>query len=188
MPDHGAPAQPVLVRLPDLPDRAAALAALAEIFFLSTTRTSFASAAERAAFLDRWTGWYVERAAADVWFARDADGAILGYLTGCKDSAGAEELARRIPKYEVFADRFADFPAHLHVNVRPGHRDRGIGRRLVDAYAADCLADGLPGLHLVTGAFARNVAFYRRAGFTRAAQRGPLLFLGRRLCPADRAG
>lgn len=171
----------MLVRLPEMPDRAAALAALEEIFFLSTTRTSFASPEERARFLRTWTGWYVEHAPADIWFARDETGAILGYLTGCKDSAGAVELARTIPKYEVFADLFPTFPAHLHVNVRPGHRDRGIGRRLVDAYAEDCRADGLPGVHLVTGTFARNVSFYQRAGFTEATQRGPLLFLGRRL-------
>lgn len=171
----------MLIRLPEMPDRAAALDALEEIFFLSTTRTSFASAEERAGFLKTWTGWYVAHAPADIWFARDEDGTILGYLTGCKDSAGAEELARVIPKYEVFADRFADFPAHLHVNVRPGFRDRGVGRMLVDAYAEDCRADGLPGVHLVTGAFARNVTFYQRAGFTEATQRGPLLFLGRRL-------
>ncbi|MDQ2104576.1 GNAT family N-acetyltransferase [Azospirillum isscasi] len=171
----------MLVRLPELPDREAALAALEEIFFLSTLRKTFASAEERAAFFRTWTGWYVERAPDDLWFALDGDGAIIGYLTGCKDSAGAVDLAHVIPKYELFADRFAAFPAHLHVNVRPGFRDRGVGRRLVDRFAEDCRADGLPGLHLVTGVFARNVAFYQRAGFTAAIQRGPLLFLGRHL-------
>lgn len=171
----------MLVRLSALPDREAALAALEDIFFLSTLRKDFASAAERAGFFRTWTGWYVERAPDDVWFALDGDGTILGYLTGCKDSAGAVDLARIIPKYEVFADRFAAFPAHLHVNVRPGFRDHGIGRALVDRFAEDCRADGLPGLHLVTGVFARNVAFYQRAGFIDATQRGPLLFLGRHL-------
>ena len=171
----------MLVRLSALPDRKAALAALEDIFFQSTLRKDFASAEERAAFFRTWTGWYVERAPDDLWFALAEDGAIIGYLTGCKDSAGALDLARIIPKYEVFADRFAAFPAHLHVNVRPGFRDHGIGRALVDRFAEDCRADGLPGLHLVTGVFARNVSFYQRAGFTAATQRGPLLFLGRHL-------
>ncbi|WP_042695357.1 GNAT family N-acetyltransferase, partial [Azospirillum sp. B506] len=81
-----------------------------------------------------------------------------------------------------FADHFAAYPAHFHVNVRPGWREHGLGRRLVDRFAEDCRVDGLPGLHLVTAAFARNVEFYHRAGFTDACQRGPLLFLGRRLC------
>lgn len=171
----------MLVRLPELPDREAALAALEEIFFLSTLRKTFASDEERTDFFRTWTGWYVEQAPQDVWFALDGDGAVIGYLTGCKDSAGAVELARVIPKYDVFADRFAAFPAHLHVNVLPSHRDRGVGRALVDAYAEDCRAEGLPGVHLVTAVFARNVDFYQRAGFTNATQRGPLLFLGRHL-------
>lgn len=168
-------------RLTEKPDRAAALAALEEIFFLSTTRTEFASTAERTAFLRTWTGWYVANAPDDVLLAVGDDGTVVGYLTGCRDSAGASELARIIPKYEVFADRFPAYPAHFHVNVRPGWRDRGIGRALVDAFAEECRRSGLPGVHLVTGAFARNVDFYHRAGFTDATQRGPLLFLGRAL-------
>ncbi len=170
-----------LVRLTDHPDRDAALAALEAIFFASTTRTDFASASERAAFLETWTGWFVTHAPADLWFALAGDGTVIGYLTGCKDSAGAVPLDRTIPKYDVFADRFAAYPAHFHVNVRPGWRDHGVGRALVERFAEDCRADGLPGLHLVTGVFARNVVFYQRAGFTDALQRGPLLFLGRRL-------
>ncbi|PWC86580.1 GCN5 family acetyltransferase [Azospirillum sp. TSH100] len=171
-----------LERLTDLPDRAMAVAALEEIFFASTTRTEFASAADRAAFLATWTGWFVEDAPRDIWMAVAADGRIVGYLTGCKDSAGSAELARRIPKYEVFADHFAAYPAHFHINVRPGWREHGLGRRLLDRFTEDCRADGLAGVHLVTAVFARNVEFYRRAGFTDACQRGPLLFLGRRLC------
>jgi GNAT superfamily N-acetyltransferase len=172
---------PRLLRLTELSNRTAALRALEEIFFLSALRSGFASGEERAAFFRTWTGWYIDHAPADVWFALDGAGVILGYLTGCKDSAGAGGLADTIPKYGLFADLFADFPAHLHVNVRPGHRDGGIGRRLVDRFAADCAAGGVPGVHLVTGAEARNVAFYKRAGFTDAHPRGPLLFLGRRL-------
>ena len=170
-----------LERLTALPDRGAALAALEEIFFASTTRTEFASTAERADFLATWTGWFVDEAPRDIWMAVKADGQAVGYLTGCKDSAGSVELAWRIPKYEIFADHFAAYPAHFHVNVRPGWREHGLGRRLVDSFAEDCRDDGLPGVHLVTAVFARNVEFYQRAGFTDACQRGPLLFLGRRL-------
>ena len=171
-----------LERLTDLTDRGAVLTGLEEIFFASTTRTEFASTADRAAFLATWTGWFVDNAPRDIWMAVAADGQIAGYLTGCKDSAGSVELARRIPKYEVFADHFAAYPAHFHINVRPGWREHGLGRRLLDRFAEDCRADGLPGVHLVTAVFARNVGFYQRAGFTEACQRGPLLFLGRRLC------
>lgn len=170
-----------ILRLTEAPDRAVALAALEEIFFLSTTRTEFASPDERAAFLKTWTGWYVENAADDILLAVEDGGLVVGYLTGCRDSAGAAELARTIPKYDTFADRFTAFPAHFHINVRPGWRDRGIGRLLVDEFAEACRQAGIPGVHLVTGAFARNVDFYHRAGFTEGTQRGPLLFLGRPL-------
>ena len=81
-----------LERLTALPDRAAALAALEDIFFASTTRTEFASPADRAAFLATWTGWFVAEAPRDIWMAVAADGLVVGYLTGCKDSAGSVEL------------------------------------------------------------------------------------------------
>ncbi|MGQ9370805.1 GNAT family N-acetyltransferase [Azospirillum sp. ST 5-10] len=174
-----------LVRLAEVEDRGAALAALEAIFFLSAQRRTFATPQERSAFLATWTGWYVTHAAADLWFAHAADGAAdgapIGYLTGCRDSAGAHDLFRIIPRYDAFADRFAAFPAHLHVNVHPDHRNAGVGAALIAAFAADCRTAGLPGVHVVTGADARNVPFYRRNGFTDADRRGPLLFLGRRL-------
>lgn len=171
----------MIVRLTDVEDRAAALAALEDIFFRSALRRTFASDAERAAFLDTWTGWYVDQAPADVLFWRDPDGRCAGYLTGCRDSAAATDLFARIPNYALFADLFDRFPGHLHINVHPDHRDAGVGARLIGRFAADLAAEGRPGLHVVTGAGARNTAFYRRNGFTHAVERGPLLFLGRAL-------
>ena len=165
----------MIVRLTDMPDRGAALEALAAIFFASALRQRFADDAERAAFLETWTGWYVREAPEDVLLWVDDDGSIAGYLTGCRDSAGAAALFDTILGYGVFADRFARFPAHLHVNVRPDRRDAGIGARLVDAFARDCGT----GLHIVTGSGARNVGFYRRNGFTEEETRGPLHFMGR---------
>ncbi|HEY0835383.1 MAG TPA: GNAT family N-acetyltransferase [Azospirillum sp.] len=169
----------MILRLTEAADRAAALAALEEIFFASSVRTAFASDAGRGAFLRTWTGWYVDHAPHDVLFWRDADGRVAGYLTGCRDSAAATELFGTIPKYDAFADLFARFPAHLHVNVRADRRGSGIGAALVEAFAADCRAAGRPGVHVVTGIGARNVPFYTRNGFTEAVERAPLLFLGR---------
>lgn len=169
----------MIFRLTETEDPAAALAALEEIFFASSARTTFGSDVERAAFLRTWTGWYATQAPHDVLFQRDEDGRIAGYLTGCRDSAAATELFRTIPKYDTFADLFPRFPAHLHVNVRPDRRGTGVGAALVAAFAADCRAEGRPGVHVVTGAGARNVPFYTRNGFTEAVERGPLLFLGR---------
>ena len=67
----------------------------------------------------------------------------------------------------------------------PRFRNRGVGTRLVEAYLERCARDGLPGVHVVTAAAARNVAFYRRCGFdvsaTRRWQDEELLFLAARL-------
>lgn len=165
----------MILRLTGVPDRRAALQALEAIFFASALRRRFADDAERAAFLETWTGWYVREAADDVLLWVEPDGGIAGYLTGCRDSAGATALFDTILGYGVFADRFDRFPAHLHVNVRPDRRNAGIGARLIEAFARDCGT----GLHIVTGAGARNAAFYRRNGFTVEETRGPLHFMGR---------
>lgn len=177
-------------------ERDQALAALERIFFAGSLRQSFPDAAARAAFFAVWTGWYINQAPQDVYLWRaspaaekdaaekDAagkqggernEGAWAGYLTGCRDSAGAAGLFQTIPLYDRFADQFATFPAHLHVNIDDAHRNRGIGAALIDAFAADCRT----GLHVVTGAAARNRSFYRRCGFATEIDRGGLLFMGR---------
>lgn len=172
---------PPPVRLTDTPDPAAALAAVRVIFFQSTSRTEFADAAAQDRFFTTWTGWYFDHAPHDVWLLPDGAGGYAGYLTGCRDSAAADGPGRVIPKYAVFADLFAAFPAHLHINLAPAYRGRGLGGRLIDAFTADCRADGLAGVHVVTGVGARNATFYARAGFTHAVERAPLLFLGKSL-------
>lgn len=157
-------------------EREESLTALERIFFAASLRQSFADAAARAAFFAAWTGWYVREASLDVllWRAPDS-GAWVGYLTGCRDSAGAAALFETIPLYDRFADLFGRFPAHLHVNVDEASRGQGIGAALVEAFAADCGT----GLHVVTGATARNRAFYRRCGFSFEETRQGLLFMGR---------
>ena len=179
------------VRLTDLAEPGPALAALTEIFFESSSRTAFNSSQERQNFLERWTGFYLNRYPEDVWFWREADGGYAGYLTGCRDSAGAAPLYEAVPGYLVFEDCFAAFPAHLHVNCRSGRRDLGIGGRLVERFAAGCRASGLAGVHVVTAPTARNVGFYQRNGFTHRVAREfgsrSLLFLGRHLEAEDAA-
>lgn len=166
----------IVLRFGDLTgaERADARAALERIFFAASSRQSFADDAARAAFLARWTGWYLQQAASDTLLWRE-NGDWLGYLTGCRDSAAATQLFATIPLYDRFADLFGRFPAHLHVNVAESARSRGVGAALVNAFAADCPG----GVHIVTGAGARNAAFYRRCGFTFEQLRDGLLFMGR---------
>ena len=157
-------------------ERETSLAALKRIFFASSLRRRFADDAARTAFFAAWTGWYLQAAPHDVLLWRDSDSSDwAGYLTGCRDSAGAAPLFETIPLYHRFADLFDRFPAHLHVNVDEASRGRGVGAALVEAFAADCRT----GVHIVTGSQARNRAFYRRCGFAVEVERDGLLFMGK---------
>lgn len=80
------------------------------------------------------------------------------------------------------------YPAHLHINVRAGRREGGVGRAITDAYVARLEARGAPGVHLFCGA--NPVPFYRRVGFEELAcldlGRGPVYVMGRRLATAEK--
>ena len=39
------------------------------------------------------------------------------------------------------------YPAHLHINLRPGTRGQGIGRALVERFEAQARSAGVPGVH-----------------------------------------
>ncbi|MBI4348387.1 MAG: hypothetical protein HY553_16210 [Elusimicrobia bacterium] len=73
-------------------------------------------------------------------------------------------------------------PAHLHINVREGHRG-GTGRKIMDAYVAALAEAGVRGLHLFCGA--NPVPFYRRVGFHKLAcidfGKGPVYVMVRRI-------
>jgi GNAT superfamily N-acetyltransferase len=159
--------------------------AVEEIFFLSAAPRDFATPDDRRDFLERWTGYYRECESESIFLAIDPRGRVAGYLTGCADSCAAARLYRDIPYFGLFEDYFAAYPAHFHINCHPRFRNRGIGSRLVAAYLERCARDGLPGVHVVTAAAARNVAFYRRCGFDVSATRRwrdeELLFLAARL-------
>jgi ribosomal protein S18 acetylase RimI-like enzyme len=75
----------------------------------------------------------------------------------------------------------ADHPAHLHIDLLPGHQRRGHGRALMAAFLGALRAQGVPGVHL--GMLTANTparAFYDRLGFQvlDVADPGPLTYLG----------
>jgi GNAT superfamily N-acetyltransferase len=179
MPGEDLP-EVVIRRWADIPDKGRLIPAIDTIFFEASNTKSFASEAERAAFRERWLGKYLtdEPQFAYVAFARD--GTLAGYLVG----SVLEPVG-----FEAFADAAWEYPAHLHVNLAPQFRDRGIGGRLIAAFATDALFAGAPGMHVVTSADSRNVAFYARNGFAEIVRAGvggrELVFLGRKLGVAE---
>jgi len=58
------------------------------------------------------------------------------------------------------------FPSHLHINLLPHLRGRGIGRRLMDQWLRTIRDTGSRGAHLAVGsANSRAIRFYRAYGF-----------------------
>lgn len=160
------------------------LQSIRSIFFESSARKNFAREEDKDSFFNLWTSYYLKNEIESVYTASDSDGDIVGYLMGCQDSrAASAHYAPLLKSYALFADLFAEFPAHLHMNLTESSRGRGLGQRLIDAFLADLKP--CAGVHIVTSADARNVHFYRRQGFTHEIRRvldgREYLFMGRSL-------
>jgi GNAT superfamily N-acetyltransferase len=139
------------------------------IFFEASGRKSFASPEERAAFRERWLGRYLRDSGDVVLLAQDRSGTVAGYLIGALQDPADEVRFADIDYFRgAFRGLCRRYPAHLHINLAPGFRSRGIGARLIDAFAAHATAAGAPGLHVVTAKGARNVRFYARCGLVEA--------------------
>jgi ribosomal protein S18 acetylase RimI-like enzyme len=172
----------------------AALRIGAESIFWETANTTvFASGDERNAFREKYFGYYLDTEPEHFLIAA-ADGTpptALGYVCGVADTRRHRALYRLADHVAVFDDLYGEYPAHLHINLTAASRGHGLGTRLLEEFGERMAAAGAGGVHLVTSPGARNVAFYRRAGFTREEERTlegiggdqefSLLFLGKRL-------
>jgi GNAT superfamily N-acetyltransferase len=125
-------------------------------------------------FLCPYTLYY-----ADYCWVAEIDGEVIGYLTGCPDTASFTPRlhdALRAAAGRTLRGRYRirwrtlragiafvrelqrrpamptlrDYPAHLHLNLAAPYRGQGTGRRLMQAYLDQCRAAGLPGVHLTT--------------------------------------
>jgi GNAT superfamily N-acetyltransferase len=139
------------------------------IFFEASGRAAFPSPEQRAAFRERWLGRYLTGGSDVVLIALDPAGVVAGYLVGALHDPAAQARFADIDYFRgVFRALCRRYPAHLHINLAPRSRNRGIGARLIDAFAAEAAAAGAPGLHAVTARAARNVRFYARCGLAEA--------------------
>jgi ribosomal protein S18 acetylase RimI-like enzyme len=155
------------------------------ILFATAARKEFASNGEREAFRHRWLDRYVTRCFEDCFVALDGEGHAAGYVVGsCEDVSGLPSFGE-IAYFRAFAKECAAYPAHLHVNVRPGLERQGIGRQLVEAFCGHAQERRVPAAHVVTAAGAASIGFYQRIGFAPVKERSVegkrLVMLGRRL-------
>ena len=158
------------VRIAAWPADPAAIAAIDDIFFVSSATQSFASGGEREAFRGRWLGRYVEHYPHCCFVAVDPDGRILGYVCGALDDPARDPRFADIGYFSQLAAETARFPAHLHINLAPNARNRGLGGRLIEAFCAHARDQGAHGVHAVTSATSRNRSFYARSGFSHVVE------------------
>jgi GNAT superfamily N-acetyltransferase len=163
------------------------LAAIDCIFFSSSTVQSFAGKPERLAFRERWLGRYLAHYRDAFFVALAPDGVLIGYLAGCLQDPVRQPLFDDIGYFAHLADLTTGYPAHLHINVDAAWRSHGVGTRLIAAFCDHASTAGIPGVHVVTGAHSRNVAFYQRVGFRRLRSLtwngSEIVCLGRELRP-----
>jgi ribosomal protein S18 acetylase RimI-like enzyme len=151
---------------------------------------------DRESFADLITRYYTEREPESILVATRGD-RVVGYLTGCVDSARARgasvrEIRRLLRNGALLCPGFASFlgralidvvrdrgapeealddarwPAHLHIDFLPEGRGRGLGRRIMDRWFERLRGLGVPGVHL--GTFAENqaaIAFFEACGMAR---------------------
>jgi GNAT superfamily N-acetyltransferase len=174
-----------IIRFIDQADRATLIPAIEAIFFEASSVKVFASEQVRAAFRQRWLGLYLDTWPEHVFVARDDDGTMAGYLLGCLIDPACDERFDDIGYFKTFAAACAAYSAHLHINLAPAYRSRGIGADLIEAFASHARQCGAPGLHIVTSKDARNVRFYRQCGFVVVDETpwkaGAVVFMGRGL-------
>jgi GNAT superfamily N-acetyltransferase len=180
-----------ICRLSEISDKDRLMPALDAIFFEASVTKSFAGEKERAAFRERWLGRYLSDEPQWAYVARDASGALVGYLVGSIEDPRRSGRYGDVGYFLDFACLTESYPAHVHVNLAPGHRNRGIGAALIGAFAADAARTGAAGMHVVTGADSRNVRFYERNGFRELGRATfnahEVVFLGRELTRPETA-
>jgi ribosomal protein S18 acetylase RimI-like enzyme len=161
-----------------------------------------------------WVGPYLEFEPELAFVAEDGDGPV-GYVLGASDTSAFEAeceerwwpaLRARYPEpppgaavtpdarliHRIHhppltpASLVAEFPAHLHVDIRERGQGRGVGRRLMSTLFDALVRRGVDGVHL--GVDVRNtraIGFYEHLGFRPVGPADGGLTLGLRLPPGD---
>jgi GNAT superfamily N-acetyltransferase len=149
--------------------------------------------AARETFKQRWLTSYLALDPQDAFVALDETTTpprVTGYLVGTLKTPLQSERFGRDALFRAFAPLLDAFPAHLHINLVEAARGFGVGRRLIETFCAHAMGHGAPGVHVITSAEARNVAFYYgRVGFVERGRTTvdgrDIVLLGRYLDPVS---
>jgi ribosomal protein S18 acetylase RimI-like enzyme len=92
---------------------------------------------------------------------------------------GDADVLERIAHPQPHADwLFADYPAHLHINILPQAQGGGWGRRMITAELDALRRAGIRGVHLgVAPDNERAKGFYRHLGFEDVSRDGHVTFV-----------
>jgi ribosomal protein S18 acetylase RimI-like enzyme len=82
------------------------------------------------------------------------------------------------------AELAAAYPAHLHIDLMPQVRGKGLGRTLIEQLIRELRERGIGGVHLgVDVANSNGIAFYEHLGFREVGREPGGLLMGMRLDP-----
>lgn len=136
-----------------------------ESICLEASGRTFVPGPDRDWFRYRWLGRYLDAPGDPVVVAIVGE-MLAGYLVGSLENPAEQPRFCDLDYYcSHFAAHCRRFPAHLHINLAAAYRSRGIGKALIDAFAALAAGAGAGGVHVVTGKGMRNNRFYERCGF-----------------------
>ena len=174
-----------IARLSEELDPSTVVKRVRDIFFLTSRQGAYLAGCQKEDFFYSWAGWYMETAPEQALLIRNADKKIVGYLVGCLDSGSARRLYQSLFYYKAFAHCYSEYPSHFHVNCDPDFQSVGFGGALVKRFVSDAHDLGIKGVHLVTGAVAKNRSFYEKLEFREYDQKfvsnNSLVLLGKKL-------
>lgn len=157
---------------------------LRQVFYMSSSVQEFSSSEQQSIFFQRWLGKYLDHPLSFLFCVFNKDSEVIGYCTGTTNTH--DFYGSTPPKSEaLFSHRWADFPAHLHINLSSECRGSGIGSELLNKIFSYLHKQGIAGVFIVTSPESRNVNFYRNNGFALEEMKSQgnfnLLFMGRKI-------
>jgi GNAT superfamily N-acetyltransferase len=155
------------------------LSQIEEIFLESSTKKDFKDAQEKASFIWKYLGFYLAHYPEYAWVAIK-NGKVLGYVLGMPFTQDPSLYSIQ-PHLKAFEEYFSNYPAHLHINCHHQARGKGVGQLLTLRILEQMKAQGVQGLHIMTGPLSANRHFYTKLGFDFMTEQQGILMMGKSL-------